>query len=51
VFIYQLCVGKETFRLQRREKIIGLQKRSAEKCHIIRHFENVFIVETKICQQ
>ncbi|XP_015674271.1 integral membrane protein 2A [Protobothrops mucrosquamatus] len=51
VFIYQLCVGKETFRLQRREKIIGLQKRSAEKCHIIRHFENVFIVETKFCQQ
>lgn len=23
VFIYQLCVGKETFRLQRREKLIG----------------------------
>lgn len=23
VFIYQLCVGKETFKLQRREKIIG----------------------------
>uniref|UniRef100_A0A7N5JKL5 Integral membrane protein 2 n=1 Tax=Ailuropoda melanoleuca TaxID=9646 RepID=A0A7N5JKL5_AILME len=51
VFIYQLCVGKETFRLQRREKLIGLQKRSAEKCHIIRHFENVFVVETKFCHQ
>ncbi|XP_026530440.1 integral membrane protein 2A [Notechis scutatus] len=51
IFIHQLCIGKKTFRLQRREKLIGLQKRSAEKCHIIRHFENVFIVETKFCQQ
>ncbi|XP_034957962.2 integral membrane protein 2A [Zootoca vivipara] len=51
VFIYQLCVGKETFRLQHRDKTIGLQKRSAEKCHSIRHFENLFVVETKICHQ
>ncbi|XP_062998136.1 integral membrane protein 2A [Elgaria multicarinata webbii] len=51
IFIYQLCVGKDTFRLQRRDKIIGLQKRSAEKCHTIRHFENSFVVETKICEQ
>ncbi|XP_044283226.1 integral membrane protein 2A [Varanus komodoensis] len=51
IFIYQLCVGKDTFRLQRRDKIVGLQKRSAEKCHSIRHFENLFVVETKICQQ
>ncbi|XP_015279766.1 PREDICTED: integral membrane protein 2A [Gekko japonicus] len=51
IFIYQLCAGKETFRLQRRDKIMGVQKRSAEKCHSIRHFENEFVVETKICQQ
>uniref|UniRef100_A0A8C9LEQ5 Integral membrane protein 2 n=2 Tax=Galliformes TaxID=8976 RepID=A0A8C9LEQ5_PAVCR len=29
----------------------GLQKRSVENCHSIRHFENSFVVETKICQQ
>lgn len=23
IFIYQLCVGKETFRLQRRDQIMG----------------------------
>uniref|UniRef100_A0A8C9FXA2 Integral membrane protein 2 n=13 Tax=Neognathae TaxID=8825 RepID=A0A8C9FXA2_PAVCR len=51
IFIYQLCVGKETFRLQRRDQIMGLQKRSVENCHSIRHFENSFVVETKICQQ
>uniref|UniRef100_A0A670K1T7 Integral membrane protein 2 n=1 Tax=Podarcis muralis TaxID=64176 RepID=A0A670K1T7_PODMU len=51
IFIYQLCVGKETFRLQHRDKTNGIQKRSAEKCHSIRHFENLFVVETKICQQ
>uniref|UniRef100_A0A8D0BJ85 Integral membrane protein 2 n=1 Tax=Salvator merianae TaxID=96440 RepID=A0A8D0BJ85_SALMN len=51
VFIYQLCAGKETFRLRRRDKMIGLQKRSTEKCHSIRHFENLFVVETRICQQ
>lgn len=28
----------------------GLQKRSVEDCHIIRHFENKFVTETKICQ-
>ncbi|XP_030432506.1 integral membrane protein 2A [Gopherus evgoodei] len=51
IFIYQLCVGKETFRLQRRDQRAGLQKRSAENCHTIRHFENSFVVETKFCQQ
>uniref|UniRef100_A0A803VXH8 Integral membrane protein 2 n=1 Tax=Ficedula albicollis TaxID=59894 RepID=A0A803VXH8_FICAL len=51
IFIYQLCVGKETFRLQRRDQIMGVQKRAAENCHSIRHFENSFVVETKICQQ
>ncbi|XP_038604215.1 integral membrane protein 2A [Tachyglossus aculeatus] len=51
IFIYQLCVGKETFRLQRKDQILGLQKRSAENCRKIRHFSNEFVLETKICQQ
>ncbi|XP_030065289.1 integral membrane protein 2A [Microcaecilia unicolor] len=51
ILIYQLCAGKETFRVQRRDQMIGLQKRSAEECHVIRHFENEFAVETKICEQ
>ncbi|XP_060113042.1 integral membrane protein 2A-like [Heteronotia binoei] len=51
VFIHRFCAGRGTFRLQRRDTIRGLPKRSAEKCHSIRHFENEFVVETKICQQ
>ncbi|KAK7938695.1 hypothetical protein WMY93_002021 [Mugilogobius chulae] len=49
VFIYNLCRDKETFRLQRRDRILGIQKREALKCRNIRHFENKFVVETKIC--
>uniref|UniRef100_A0A8C6SCP2 Integral membrane protein 2 n=1 Tax=Neogobius melanostomus TaxID=47308 RepID=A0A8C6SCP2_9GOBI len=48
-FIYNLCRGKETFRLQRHEPIPGMQKREALDCFKIRHFENKFVVETKIC--
>lgn len=51
ILIYQLCEGKETFRMQHRDQMIGLQKRSADACHKIRHFENEFAVETKICEQ
>ncbi|XP_007507547.1 integral membrane protein 2A isoform X2 [Monodelphis domestica] len=51
IFIYQICGGKKTFRLRRRESIAGLQKRSVEQCLKIRHFPNEFILETKICQQ
>ncbi|KAM4730593.1 integral membrane protein 2Bb isoform 2-T2 [Anableps anableps] len=49
-FIYNLCRGKETFRLQRRDRILGIQKREALNCHKIRHFENKFVVETLICE-
>lgn len=28
----------------------GMQKREALNCHKIRHFENVFVVETLICE-
>ncbi|XP_042282666.1 integral membrane protein 2B-like isoform X2 [Thunnus thynnus] len=49
-FIYNLCRGKETFKLQRRDRILGMQKREALDCHKIRHFENKFVVETVICE-
>ncbi|KAG8540171.1 hypothetical protein GDO81_019760 [Engystomops pustulosus] len=51
VFIYQRCEGRETYRLQRRDQIIGVQKRSAERCSQIKHFENNFAVMTLICQE
>ncbi|XP_061092874.1 integral membrane protein 2B-like [Conger conger] len=48
-FIYNLCRGKDTYRLQRRDTILGMQKREALICHKIIHFENTFAVDTKIC--
>lgn len=32
IFIYQLCVGKETFRLQRRDQIMGKFPSEKSKC-------------------
>ncbi|KAM3861822.1 integral membrane protein 2Bb [Diretmus argenteus] len=49
-FIYSLCHDKETFKLQRRDRILGMQKREALNCRKIRHFENTFVVETSICE-
>ncbi|MEQ2262540.1 hypothetical protein XENORESO_014954 [Xenotaenia resolanae] len=49
-FIYNLCRGKPTYKLQRRDRILGIQKREALNCHKIRHFENKFVVETLICE-
>ncbi|XP_055018119.1 integral membrane protein 2Bb isoform X2 [Boleophthalmus pectinirostris] len=49
-FIYNLCRGKETFRLQRRDRILGIQKREALNCHKIRHFGKNVVVETMICE-
>ncbi|KAI1899180.1 hypothetical protein AGOR_G00058950 [Albula goreensis] len=49
-FIFNLCRGKDTYRLQRRDTILGMQKREALNCHKIRHFENKFVVETLICE-
>lgn len=28
----------------------GIQKRAAEECFTIQHFENTFVTETKICK-
>ncbi|XP_028834719.1 integral membrane protein 2Ba isoform X1 [Denticeps clupeoides] len=50
LFIYNLCRGKDTYKLQRKETVLGLQKREALNCHKIRHFENKFVVETMICE-
>ncbi|XP_061579274.1 integral membrane protein 2B-like isoform X2 [Cololabis saira] len=49
-FIYNLCRGKDTFKLQRRDRILGMQKREAMNCRKIRHFESKFVVETLICE-
>ncbi|XP_051762389.1 integral membrane protein 2Bb isoform X2 [Ctenopharyngodon idella] len=49
-YINNLCNDKDTYRLQRRETILGMQKREALNCHKIRHFENKFVVETLICE-
>ncbi|XP_020491105.1 integral membrane protein 2B isoform X1 [Labrus bergylta] len=48
-FIYNLCRGKDTFKLQRRDRILGMQKREAMNCSKIRHFESHTVVETLIC--
>uniref|UniRef100_A0A669R460 Integral membrane protein 2 n=1 Tax=Phasianus colchicus TaxID=9054 RepID=A0A669R460_PHACC len=50
-FIYRLCRGKETYKLQRKEAMKGIQKREAVNCRKIRHFENRFAMETLICEQ
>ncbi|NXU64986.1 ITM2B protein, partial [Horornis vulcanius] len=50
-FIYRLCRGKETYKLQRKEAMKGIQKREAMNCRKIRHFENKFAMETLICEQ
>uniref|UniRef100_A0A8C8D3J0 Integral membrane protein 2 n=1 Tax=Oncorhynchus tshawytscha TaxID=74940 RepID=A0A8C8D3J0_ONCTS len=49
-FINNLCQGKDTYKLERRDRILGMQKREALNCHKIRHFENKFVVETLICE-
>ncbi|KAL0973395.1 hypothetical protein UPYG_G00202890 [Umbra pygmaea] len=49
-FIYRLCNGKDTYRLQRRTRR-RISKRGVRNCHRIRHFENTFVVETVICNE
>uniref|UniRef100_A0AAZ3PNC2 Integral membrane protein 2 n=1 Tax=Oncorhynchus tshawytscha TaxID=74940 RepID=A0AAZ3PNC2_ONCTS len=49
-FIYSLCKGRDTYKLERRETILGREKREALNCRTIRHFENKFVVETIICE-
>ncbi|CDQ81413.1 integral membrane protein 2B [Oncorhynchus mykiss] len=49
-FIYSLCKGRDTYKLERRETILGREKREALNCRTIRHFESKFVVETIICE-
>ncbi|XP_043983463.1 integral membrane protein 2A-like [Gambusia affinis] len=51
-YIRRLCDGKETYRMQRRSTLPGgnIQKRSADDCFTIHHFENKFVTETRICK-
>jgi len=49
-FIYSLCRGRDTYRLERRDSFHGIVKREALNCHKIRHFENKFVMETEICE-
>uniref|UniRef100_A0A8C5HZW3 Integral membrane protein 2 n=1 Tax=Gouania willdenowi TaxID=441366 RepID=A0A8C5HZW3_GOUWI len=51
-YVRPLCAGKETYRMQRRATLPGgaIQKRSAEDCFTIHHFENKFVTETRICK-
>ncbi|XP_003976733.1 integral membrane protein 2B [Takifugu rubripes] len=49
-YIYSLCRGKDTFKLQRRDHILGMQKRDVHNCRRIRHFESHVVVETQICE-
>ncbi|KAK3569139.1 hypothetical protein QTP86_025455 [Hemibagrus guttatus] len=49
-YIYKVCRNKDTYKLQRRDTILGLQKREALNCRKIRHFENHFAMETMICK-
>ncbi|XP_039080235.1 integral membrane protein 2A [Hyaena hyaena] len=51
IFIYELCKNRKSFRLRRRDLLLGFNKRAIDKCWKIRHFPNEFIVETKICQE
>lgn len=50
-FIYRLCAGRDTYRLQRRDRVLGMQKREAPNCRKIRHFGSQLVVETLICEQ
>ncbi|XP_028972687.2 integral membrane protein 2B [Esox lucius] len=49
-FVNSLCKGRDTFKLERRDTILGREKREALSCRKIRHFENKFVVETLICE-
>ncbi|XP_030056349.1 integral membrane protein 2B isoform X2 [Microcaecilia unicolor] len=51
VFVSQMCRGKKTYKLKRKENAQGIQKRNVGNCHKILHFEGRLAVETLICEQ
>ncbi|KAL1021853.1 hypothetical protein UPYG_G00018880 [Umbra pygmaea] len=48
-FINSLCNGRDTYKLERRDTMLGRERREALNCRKIRHFENKFVMETLIC--
>uniref|UniRef100_UPI00398EAA7E integral membrane protein 2C-like n=1 Tax=Pristiophorus japonicus TaxID=55135 RepID=UPI00398EAA7E len=50
-FIPRLCNGKETYKLKRRDVKRTIEKRDVKNCQRIRHFVNIFVVETSICEK
>jgi integral membrane protein 2B len=46
---YPLCHNKETYKLQCRGPIKGIQRHEASNRVTIQHFENKLAVETLIC--
>lgn len=50
-FVSQLCHGKETYKLKRKETTQGIQKREAGNCRRILHYEGRLAVDTVICDQ
>ncbi|XP_041059776.1 integral membrane protein 2C-like [Carcharodon carcharias] len=50
-FIHRLCSGKETYKLKHRNVKRAIEKRDIKNCQRIRHFVNVFVVETSICEK
>lgn len=51
IFTYRLCNNRKSFRLRRRDFLLGFSKRAIDKCWKIRHVPHEFIIETKICQE
>nr|XP_057923547.1 integral membrane protein 2C-like [Doryrhamphus excisus] len=48
-YIHKLCHSKDTYRLRRRSHHQRVERRETKECVSIRHFENPFVVETRIC--
>ncbi|XP_061878601.1 integral membrane protein 2C-like isoform X1 [Entelurus aequoreus] len=50
-YIHRLCYSKDTYRLRRRSQHQRVERRETKKCQSIRHFENPYVVETRICNR
>ncbi|XP_057714312.1 integral membrane protein 2C-like [Corythoichthys intestinalis] len=49
--INEMCHNKDTYWLAKRANSASRTKRSKKDCHIIRHFENPYLIETSICNE
>ncbi|XP_078266941.1 integral membrane protein 2C-like [Rhinoraja longicauda] len=50
-FIRQLCSGKKTYKLKRKNVQRTIDKRDVKNCRRIRHLVNIFVVEASICEK